>query len=88
VVGGAWTLTDGGATMILTLDQRFQQVTGTLSGGGRTTALRDISLRGSHFSVTVDMPSGPRTYRGVVEGDSILPDGAGNWRMRRAVEQP
>lgn len=88
VVEGVWTLTDGGATITLTLDQRFQQATGTLSAGGRTIALRDVSLRGSHFSVTIDMPSGPRTYRGVVEGDSILPDGPGTWRIRRAAEQP
>ena len=90
VVGGAWTLTDGGATMTLSLDQRFQRVTGTLSGGGRTMALRDVSLRGNRFAFTVDMSSGPRSYRGLVEGDSILPDPASPaaWRMRRASEQP
>lgn len=91
VVGGVWTLTQSGAAMTLTLDQRFQQVTGTLVAGGRTTALRDVSLRGAHFAFTVDSPSGPRTYRGVIEGDSIAPDpaaGPANWRARRAAEQP
>lgn len=91
VVGGVWTLSDGDAAMTLTLDQRFQQVTGTLAAGGRTTALRDLNLRGSRFTFTVDRPSGPRTYRGVVEGDSIVPDpaaGAAGWRARRAAEQP
>jgi hypothetical protein len=90
VVGGAWTLTDGGATTTLTLDQRFQRVTGTLSGGGRTMALRDANLRGPQFAFTVDTPGGPRTYRGIVEGDTIIPDPAGSagWRARRAAEQP
>ncbi|MGQ0660036.1 SAM-dependent methyltransferase [Sphingosinicella sp.] len=87
VVGGDWTLTDGGATMAMALDQRFQQVTGTLAGSGRTMVLRDATLRGANFSFTVDMPAGPRTYRGLVEGDSIVPDPAGGpagWRARRA----
>lgn len=91
VVGGAWTLTDGGGPMTLTLDQRFQQVTGTLAAGGRTMALRDVSLRGPRFAFTVDTPSGPSSYRGLVEGDSILPDpaaGPASWRARRAAEQP
>jgi hypothetical protein len=58
VVGGAWTLTDGGATMQLTIDQRFQRATGTLVGGGRTLALRDASLRGNRFAFTVDTSRG------------------------------
>lgn len=88
VVGGAWTLTDGGAAMALSVDQQFQRASGTIIGGGRTMALRDVSLRGTRFVFTIDTPSGPRTYRGLVEGDSILPDGAGSWRARRAAEQP
>lgn len=91
VVGGGWTLTDGGATMALTLDQRFQRVTGTLTGGGRTMALRDVVLDGARFAFTVDTPSGPRTWRGIVEGDTIAPDpaaGPAGWRIRRAAEQP
>jgi hypothetical protein len=87
VVGGDWALTDGAATMALTLDQRFQRVTGTLAGGDRTMALRDVTLRGAHFAFTVDTPPGPRTYRGLVEGDAIVPDPAGGpagWRARRA----
>lgn len=87
VVGGDWALTDGAATMALTLDQRFQRVTGTLVASGRTMALRDLTLRGAHFVFTVDTPAGPRTYRGLVEGDSINPDpasGPAGWRIRRA----
>lgn len=91
VVGGVWTLTDGGAPMTLTIDQRFQRATGTLAAAGRTLVLRDVSLRGTRFAFTVDGPSGSRTYRGLVEGDAITPDpasGPSNWRARRAAEQP
>jgi hypothetical protein len=91
VVGGAWTLTDGGAAMTLNIDQRFQRATGTLGDGGRTMALRDVSLRGNLFVFTVDTAQGPRTYRGLVDGDAITPDpaaGAATWRARRAAQQP
>ena len=91
VVGGAWTLNDGGAPMLLTIDQRFQRATGTLVGNGRTMALREVSLRGNRFAFTVDTPRGPQVYRGLVEGDAIVPDpaaGAASWRARRAAEQP
>ena len=91
VVGGVWTLTDGGAAMTLTVDQRFQRATGTLGDGGRTMVLRDVSLRGNRFAFTVDTPRGPRGYAGLVEGDAIMPDpsaGPAGWRARRAAEQP
>jgi hypothetical protein len=89
VVGGAWALTDGGTTMALNIDQRFQNATGTLAGGGRTMALRDVTLRGNRFAFTVDMPGGARTYRGIVEDSAIVPDpaaGPASWRARRADE--
>ncbi len=89
IVGGAWTLTDGAATMTLTLDQRFQRVTGTLAAGGRTMALRDVALRGARFAFTVDTPAGARTYRGLVDGDAIAPDpaaGSAGWIARRAAD--
>ena len=81
-VEGQWTLTDGGATMVLTLDQRFQDVSGTLSAGGRTLPLRDVTLRGARLSFTVDLPTGPRTFVGVADGVTIA--GEGGWSARRA----
>lgn len=86
-VGGSWTLTDG-APMHLELEQRFQEVTGTLSGGGRSMALRDVALRGTHFRFTVDGADGSLTYSGRVEGAEIIPEAASaghvGWRARRA----
>lgn len=72
VVGGSWTVIDGsGAAMALELDQRFQQVIGTLAVAGRTLELRDVALSGTAFRFTVDAPGGPRTYRGIVDGAEI-----------------
>lgn len=84
VVGGQWTLTDAsGATMLLDLDQRFQDVTGTLNGNGVTQALRDVSLRGTQFRFA----AGDQTYAAVVDGAAMNPDpDAGTqppWRAQR-----
>lgn len=85
VVGGRWSLADGTETMALTLDQQFQEVSGTLSFGGRNLALRDVTLRGSRLSFTADLPGGPRRFVGRVEDDSIVAEtGSGAWRARRA----
>jgi len=80
-VGGEWTFSEGGERMALSLDQRFQDVTGTL--GGRP--LRDVTLRGARISFTLDGPNGPRTLRGIVDGAIIEPErGApGGWRAQR-----
>jgi len=89
VVGGEWTFTEGATTMRLIIDQRFQVATGTMSGGGRIMQLRDVTLRGERFAFTVDTAGGPRTYRGLVQDDAIVPDpaaGPAGWRARRAIE--
>ena len=69
----------------LTLEQRFQEVTGSLDG----RALRDVSLNGRHLRFTVDLPGGPLTYQSLVEDDAIVADPAAagapaGWRARRA----
>ena len=81
VVGGSWTLTDASGTMMaLELDQRFQQVTGTLSAAGRTLELRDVELRGDRFRFTVEDLAGSRIYRGIVDGAEIRFDGGSTAR--------
>lgn len=82
--GGQWTLTDEtGATMVLDLDQRFQDVTGTLSGSGRSLALENVSLRGAQLRFT----AGGRTYAAVIDGAAMIPDPAmaaqPAWRAQR-----
>lgn len=81
VAGGSWALTEAdGSILALEIEQRFQEVTGTLTGGGHMLALRDAVLRGTSLGFTVDGPAGPRIYRGVIEGAAI--SGAG-WRAQR-----
>ena len=83
-VAGQWTLTGAGnEPMLLELEQRFQQVTGTLSGGGRTLTLRDINLSGERLRFTADLAAGPRTFTGTVRDNLIEAEAAGGWRALR-----
>jgi SAM-dependent methyltransferase len=78
IAGGSWALTDGdGGQYALEIEQRFQEVTGTLTGGGRVLALEEAVLRGTMLRFTA---SG-RLYAGVV-GDAEI-TGAAGWRARR-----
>jgi len=84
VVEGRWELTEGnGPPATLVLEQHFQTVGGTLAGPGGVAAIREARLHGSDFSFTVDTASGPRTYRGIVSDDSIVPESGQAWRARR-----
>jgi SAM-dependent methyltransferase len=75
---GTWTLTDGNARSVLTLNQLFQRVGGTLTGGGRTLELTDVALRGTRLSFT----AGGRTYVGRIEDNRIV--GEGGWSAVRS----
>ncbi len=84
VVAGQWTLTgDGAQPMLLELEQRFQNVTGTLAAGGQIRPLREVTLSGEQLRFTVDLPSGPRTFSGIVRDNAIEAQGAEGWRAQR-----
>jgi hypothetical protein len=85
VAGGQWAVTGLGADPgRLDLEQRFQEVTGTLTLAGRSFDLRDVALSGRSLSFTVDLPDGARSFRGIVGEGEILPEGgAGGWQARR-----
>jgi SAM-dependent methyltransferase len=77
VAGGSWTLGQAdGASFALEIEQRYQEVSGTLTGGGRVLELSDTNLRGTALTFT----AGERTYRGTIEGAGIAGDG---WSARR-----
>jgi hypothetical protein len=80
VVGGSWTvrLADGGV-LPLELEQRFQEVSGTL--GGRP--IREAALRGTDFRFTADTPQGPRIFRGRVGDAAIESEAGGGWTAQR-----
>lgn len=77
VAGGSWALTQAdGSQFALEIEQRYQEVAGTLSGGGGVMPLRDTVLRGTALRFS----AGGRSYGGTIEGAAI--DGE-DWRARR-----
>ena len=87
VAAGEWIVEmPGGTRPHLSLEQTFQQVSGTLDGH----VLRDVTLRGRQLQFTADLPAGARTFRAIVEDDAIVADTGGTaggtsaWRAQRA----
>jgi SAM-dependent methyltransferase len=83
-VAGTWHLPRGR----LTLEQKFQEITGTLSSGGNGAPIANGQLSGNRISFTV----GGADYVGHVDGDTMsgnLKGGAtGDWRaVRKTASQ-
>jgi SAM-dependent methyltransferase len=79
VAGGSWSITErGGGTAVLEIEQRFQEVTGTLTGAEGALELRQAVLRGARLSFT----AGTRTWAGTIVDSTITGDG-GAWTARR-----
>jgi SAM-dependent methyltransferase len=79
VAGGSWSLTEvDGRTSALEIEQRFQELTGTLTGAGGALELQQAALRGTRLSFR----AGGRTWRGVV-GDASINGEGGAWSARR-----
>jgi SAM-dependent methyltransferase len=79
VAGGNWTLTEtSGASWALDMEQRFQEVTGTLAGPGGMLDLRQGRLRGTRLSFT----AAGRVWTGLV-GDAAITGEDGGWSARR-----
>jgi len=81
VAGGTWQLSEPGSPpLLLEIEQRFQELTGTLSGDGRMAALGEAVLRGTALRFTVERADGPRSYRGTIDGAAITGEG---WSAQR-----
>jgi SAM-dependent methyltransferase len=79
VAGGSWTLTGvDGNSFVLEMEQHYQEITGTLTGGGQALTLENAGLRGTALRFT----AGGRTYRGTV-GDAAIAGEGGAWSARR-----
>jgi SAM-dependent methyltransferase len=80
-VAGTWRLPHGE----LTLEQKFQMLSGTLKSGTSTTALSNGRLRGDEITFSV----GGSEYTGRVNGDSMQGSVqgmmSGAWRATRAL---
>jgi SAM-dependent methyltransferase len=78
-VAGTWLLPRGR----LALEQRFQELTGTLSSDGTSAPIKNGRLRGNRISFTV----GGVDYIGHVQGDTMSGDlkgsASGDWRAVR-----
>jgi SAM-dependent methyltransferase len=79
VAGGSWTVSAAdGASSVLEIEQRFQEVTGTLTGAGGVLALEQAALQGTRLSFT----AGGRDWAGIVGDAAITGEGA-SWTARR-----
>jgi SAM-dependent methyltransferase len=68
IAGGSWTMSaPDGEEYALELDQRFQDVTGTMTGGGHVLELQNARLHGKSFSFS----AGGRPYAGTIE-DAVM----------------
>jgi SAM-dependent methyltransferase len=76
-VAGRWTLTDEtGRRTAITLDQRYQHVSGSVRGG---------RLAGDRLRFTAEIGGRARSFEGRVAGSRIEPlDPRAGWRMERA----
>lgn len=62
-VAGTWKLAEGE----LTLEQKYQKLTGTLKSGGNSTAISDAKMQGDQITFKV----GDRIFRGRVDGNKM-----------------
>ncbi|HWT13115.1 MAG TPA: methyltransferase domain-containing protein [Allosphingosinicella sp.] len=84
-VAGRWTLDIGGRRAELELQQRFQQLSGTLAGGGRSARIEQGVVAGARIRFVAETAGGRRVFEGRVEGDRIVPLQAdAGWRAARA----
>ena len=80
-VAGNWTLTKGGRSAPLVLEQHYQQLTGT-AGGARVEQGR---VNGAAIRFIADLGEGRQVFEGRVEGDAIVPaEPNADWRAVRA----
>jgi hypothetical protein len=81
-VEGRWSV-EGSHQFTATIQQRYQQISGSAEIGGKTVPLRDASLSGAEIGFAVDINGMPYRFQGIVSGDRI--DGRRNeWRGTRA----
>lgn len=62
-VAGTWKLAEGE----LTLEQKYQKLTGTLKSGSNSTAISDAKMQGDQITFKV----GDRIFRGRVDGNKM-----------------
>jgi SAM-dependent methyltransferase len=71
-IEGRWTLTRGTRTATLTVDQRFQDFSGTIAAGERSTPVERGEITGGSVRFTADFGNGRRIFEGRLDGDRIV----------------
>jgi hypothetical protein len=74
-VAGTWALPEG----VLTMQQDFQKISGTVAAGEESLAIDNASLRGADITFSI----GQRVYAGRVSGDTIEGTMTSGGRRRR-----
>ena len=75
-VAGTWRMSiAGGPQAELALTQRYQDLSGTLSVGGRRVPITEAQMRGARIAFTADLGTGPRRFEGVTDGGGIAGTG-------------
>jgi SAM-dependent methyltransferase len=88
-VTGRWEVDMEGASMkTVTLEQRFQRLTGTVEFSEGVFPIRNGSVRGVEFSFVVEGPAGGISVSGRIEGErmegSLIVEGTScAWRAKR-----
>ncbi|MDQ8757670.1 methyltransferase domain-containing protein [Sphingosinicella sp. LHD-64] len=71
-IEGRWTLSRGDRSVTLTLDQRFQDFSGTIAAGGRSTAIERGEITGDLVRFTANFGNGRRIFEGRLDGNRIV----------------
>ena len=83
-VAGRWTVTVGGRSMPMELEQQYQDVTGRIAAGGEPVRIEQGRVAGPNIRFVAELPGGRRAFEGRVEGDRIVATGGGEWQAARA----
>jgi hypothetical protein len=89
-VGGRWLVRHGERSFVLDLQQRYQELAGTVTSGGERRPLREASLRGDEIEFVFDLAERPTRFRGKISGKTMqardsgfLFDAANGWSATR-----
>ena len=84
-VAGSWSLQSGNRRYGLRLEQKYQQVRGTATVGGKEVPLRAVKLDGANIRFTLDDGTA-HEFTGRVAGNTMegaAADGSGKWTAAR-----
>jgi precorrin-6B methylase 2 len=79
-IAGRWQAESGAERFLLEIRQEFQKFDGTAQVGTRRVILQNTRLAGADISFAVDLGKGLQTFRGKVDGNTIIGDSPAGWK--------